>query len=83
MSENSNSMVFPVIGNPRTGLYGATSYRRHGRPRRSRSAAADLLEAVVAQAQHALVDRDLGDRVGGVAGHRHVADRLGDAHMTS
>src|SRR3712207_635743 len=45
-----------------------------------RDAAPDLLEAVLAQAHHALADRLVGDRVGRLAGHGHLADRLGDRH---
>src|SRR5919106_1303425 len=43
-------------------------------------AAADLLEPVLAQAHHALVDRRMGDRLGGLAGDGERADRLRDPH---
>src|SRR3954471_8470760 len=43
-------------------------------------AAADLLEAVLAQAHHALVDGRVGDRLGGLAGHGERADRVADPH---
>src|SRR5215217_9192093 len=42
--------------------------------------AADLLEPVLAQPHHALVDRRVGDRLGGLARHGERADRLGDPH---
>src|SRR3954451_25370796 len=45
-----------------------------------RDAAAHLLQAVLAQAHHALAHRLVGDRVGGLARDRHLADRLGDRH---
>src|SRR5918992_1673992 len=43
-------------------------------------AAADLLEPVLAQPHHALVDRRVGDRLGGLAGDGERADRLADPH---
>src|SRR3954454_6923677 len=43
-------------------------------------AAADLLEPVLAQAHHALVDGRVGDRLGRLAGHGERADRVADPH---
>src|SRR5215212_825010 len=45
-----------------------------------REAAPDLLQAVLAQAHHALVDRGVGDRLGRLAGHGERPDGLGDPH---
>src|SRR3954451_9693303 len=43
-------------------------------------AAADLLEAVLAEAHHALVHGGVRDVLGRLAGDRHAADRLRDPH---
>src|SRR5215218_7171880 len=43
-------------------------------------AAADLLQPVLAQPHHALVDRRVGDRLRGLAGHGERADRLRHPH---
>src|SRR3954464_15871908 len=45
-----------------------------------RQAAADLLQAVLAQAHHALVHRGVHDRLGRLAGDRERADRVTDPH---
>src|SRR3954452_19894072 len=42
--------------------------------------AADLLQPVLAQAHHALVDGRVGDRLGGLAGHGERADGVADPH---
>src|SRR5688572_6127115 len=42
--------------------------------------AAHLLEPVLAQPHHALVDRRVGDRLRGLACHRQGADRVRDPH---
>src|SRR3954466_4265934 len=42
--------------------------------------AADLLQAVLAQAHHALVDRRVGDGLRGLAGDGERADRVRDPH---
>src|SRR5215218_4302546 len=43
-------------------------------------AAADLLQAVLAEAHHALVHGGVRDGLGGLAGHGERADRLRDPH---
>src|SRR4051812_9474670 len=57
---------------PRTGDAGDLGDRRQAAP--------DLLEAVLAQPHHALVDRGVHDRLRGLARYGERADRVADPH---
>src|SRR5215210_2514923 len=75
-------LVSPAM-QPASGLPSATLLTRPRHPRDlsdRRQPPPYLLEAVLAQAHHALVDRRVGDRLRGLAGDREGADRVGDPH---